>query len=132
MKCKKRVEKKRVEVVSLNEKLYPLLNQDGSLREVVKERVIREFCEGDGGRNWFFEISLSSLNATVLEVVQDVLKKDTNYEFPYIMKRYYDEDVQVPTFPQDRRALLGIEDSSPILRDVNMEEEDQQSYQGND
>lgn len=48
------------------------------------------------------------------------------------MKRYYDEVVQVQELPQDRHSRLGIENSSPLLRDVNTGEEDQQSYQGND
>lgn len=56
------------------------------------------------------------LNAAVIEVVPDILQKDPNYEFPNIVKKYYDKDFQVQEFPWD----------------VNMREEDQHSYHEND
>lgn len=59
------LKKKQNEVISLKEQLCTLLNRDGSLRDVVKQRVIREFCEWEKSKNW--------LIATVTEVVQDVL-----------------------------------------------------------
>lgn len=39
------------------------------------------------------------LNAAVTEVVQDILQKDPDYEFSQVVKRYYDEDIQIPEFP---------------------------------
>lgn len=41
-------------MISLKKQLYFLLNRDGILREIIKERVVREVCEGDEGRKWFF------------------------------------------------------------------------------
>lgn len=64
----------------------------------------------------------------VTEVVQDVLLNDPEYEFPDIVKQYYDEEVQVLEFPWDRRARLGIKDSSLFVIEAIMGEEDQQSY----
>lgn len=46
----KELKKKRHEVISVKKQLFPLLNRDGNLREDMKERVIKEFCEGDRGR----------------------------------------------------------------------------------
>lgn len=107
-------------MISLKEQLYPLLNQDESLREVVKERAIREFFEGDKGRKWFFDMSLPMLATAATEFVQDVLQKDLDYEFSNIVKRYYDEDIQVLEFLWDRCAKLYIEDSSRLLIDIAM------------
>lgn len=55
------------------------------------------------------------LAAAVTELVQDVLQKDPDYELSNIVKRYYDEDVEVLDFPSDRYVKLGVEDSSPSL-----------------
>lgn len=58
----KELKNKHDEIVSLKEQLYPLLNHDGSLRNVIKQHIIREFCEGDKGRDWFFTLSLDCCN----------------------------------------------------------------------
>lgn len=68
------------------------------------------------------------LTAAVKELVQDVLQKDLDYEFSNIVKRYYDQDVEVLDFPSDRYVKLGVEDSSPSLIDTALREEDQQSF----
>lgn len=67
------------------------------------------------------------LTIAVTEVVQDVLQKDLEHEFPNIVKRYYDENVQVFEFPWDRPAKLGIEVSSPLINPA-MGEEYQQFF----
>lgn len=45
----KELKNKQDEVISLKEQLYPLLNHNGSLREILKERVVKKFCEGEKG-----------------------------------------------------------------------------------
>lgn len=64
------------------------------------------------------------LTAVVMEIV-DVVQKDLEYEFHDIVKRYYDEEVQVLEFPWDRCGRLGINDSSLHVIKATMGEEDQ-------
>lgn len=41
------------------------------------------------------------VHAAVSEVVQDVVQKDPDYQFLEIVRKYYDENVQIPEFPWD-------------------------------
>lgn len=119
----KGLKSKQDEVINLKEQLYP--------HDAVNELVIREFCEGDKERYWFFTLSLPMLSVAITEIVQNVIKKDPDYKFSNIVQRYYDEEAQMLEFPWDGHVRLDINDSSLPTIEIPVEEENQQSCQGN-
>lgn len=68
------------------------------------------------------------LRAAITEVMQSVLPAYSRYEFPEVVKRYYDENIQMPYFPWNGFAILRIEDTSSVLKYPNTPGGDQHSY----
>lgn len=52
------------------------------------------------------------LNAAVTKVIKNVILVYLDFGFSDVVKRYYDEEVQLPEFPWDCCARLGIQDIS--------------------
>lgn len=91
--------------------LADLVDSEGKVLPVMKEKIAKEFCELLAGDSWFYSLDMLMVGYALMELVDAIRDNNPSVKMPSIADMYYNKDAKYLELPWEVNKEAEIERS---------------------
>lgn len=105
----------------MKEKLESLIHDKGVIKDEVKDKIIKDFCESFYGEGWFMELSIPMIMTAFTELLKGIRETNPDVIRLDIVNGYYREGIECLEFPWASCQRLANEELAAEFEEENKE-----------